>query len=172
MCTAPVRDPRDSMFADEMVGYVRERGEGVAMTVGMMSMDVSVGRGKMRRGEMASGGGRGSEATAAAMHDGRTARADSAGSSRTHGTCLSVVAHLHRRGRLPGGVVRMGRDATGARRRHHHLVRHRVLHWRRGNREVAVSESLWAHGIRDGRTLRALVVVVWVRVRGNRRRRH
>ena len=88
-----------------------------------------------------------------------------------------VPAHRHRRGRLPRGVVRMGRDAAGAGRGHHHRVRHRVLHCRG---KIAVSrwcrECALALGgqVRIGRrrTLRALVVVVWVRVRRDRRGRH
>ncbi len=81
---------------------------------------------------------------------------------------LGVATHLHRLRGLPVGVVRMG-DVP--RRGHHHRVRHGMLHCSK----ITISHHELSCGhqvIGDWRTLRALVVVVGMRVRRYRGRRH
>ena len=89
-----------------------------------------------------------------------------------HAICAPLrvahAAHGDGRGRLRVGVVRM-RD--GARGRHHHRIRYRVLHCSK----ITVSHHGLSCGHRvigDGRTLRALVVVVGVGVGRDGSRRH
>ena len=97
-------------------------------------------------------------------------RARAARAPSSAGLGMADAAHLNgRRGRLRVRVVPVGRDGAGG--RHHHRVRHCMLHCSK----ITISH----HGlssrhqvIRDRRTLRALVVVVWVCVGGDGRRGH
>lgn len=82
---------------------------------------------------------------------------------------LGMATHRHRRRGLRVGVVLMRRHGT--RRGHHHRVRHGMLHCSK----ITISHHWLSCGhqvIRDWRTLRALVVVIGMRVRWDRGRGH
>ena len=105
--------------------------------------------------------------TTVVRHTHDALRTNAGGSSGSGGSCVAHAAHGHGR-RLRVGVVRM----RGSGRGHHHGVRHGVLHC---SEVMAVSHHVLSCGhqvIGNWRTLRALVVVVGVGVRGDRGGRH
>ena len=84
---------------------------------------------------------------------------------------MADTTHRHRRGRP--SLVRVWRAIrSAARRRHHHRVRHRVLHCKHGSHQRVLRIGRRRHSSeRQRHTLWALVVVR-VRVRRDWRRRH